>query len=40
MLVYGTSLDPPKLPLEHTGLRDTAIATLHHRVGYTAVGYC
>ena len=39
MLVYGTSIDPPKLPLEGTGLGVTAIATLHHWVGYTAVGY-
>ncbi|MGD1047416.1 MAG: AmmeMemoRadiSam system protein B [Candidatus Krumholzibacteriaceae bacterium] len=39
MLIYGTSIDPPKLPLAHTGLGTTAIATLHHWVGYTAVGY-
>jgi AmmeMemoRadiSam system protein B len=39
MLVYGTSVDPPKLPLERLGLGTTAIATLHHWVGYTAIGY-
>jgi len=39
MLVYGTSLDPPKLPLAHTGLGITAIATPRHWVGYTAIGY-
>jgi AmmeMemoRadiSam system protein B len=39
MLVYGTSVDPPKLPLEHSGLGITAIATLRHWVGYTAIGY-
>jgi AmmeMemoRadiSam system protein B len=39
MLVYGTSVDPPKLPLAHTGLGVTAIATLRHWVGYTAIGY-
>lgn len=39
MFVYGTSLDPPKLPLAHTGLGVTAIATLRHWVGYTAIGY-
>jgi AmmeMemoRadiSam system protein B len=39
MLVYGTSVDPPKLPLEHVGLGTTAIATLRHWVGYTAIGY-
>lgn len=39
MLVYGTSIDPPELPLERTGLGTTAIATLRHWVGYTAVGY-
>ncbi len=39
MLVYGTSLDPPKLPLERVGLGTTAIATVRHWVGYTAIGY-
>ena len=39
MLIYGTSVDPPRLPLEHVGLAATAIATLHHWVGYTAIGY-
>jgi AmmeMemoRadiSam system protein B len=39
MLVYGTSVDPPKLPLEHSGLGITAVATLRHWVGYTAIGY-
>jgi hypothetical protein len=39
MLVYGTSVDPPKLPLESVGLGTTAIATVRHWVGYTAVGY-
>ncbi len=39
MLVYGTSVDPPNLPLAHTGLGVTAIATLRHWVGYTAIGY-
>jgi AmmeMemoRadiSam system protein B len=39
MLVYGTSLDPPKLPLEHIGLGVTAVATPRHWVGYTAIGY-
>jgi len=39
MLVYGTSIDPAKLPLERMGLGVTAIATLRHWVGYTAVGY-
>jgi AmmeMemoRadiSam system protein B len=39
MLVYGTSVDPPKLPLERVGLGTTAIATLRHWVGYTAIGY-
>jgi AmmeMemoRadiSam system protein B len=39
MLVYGTSVEPPKLPLERVGLGVTAIATLRHWVGYTAVGY-
>jgi AmmeMemoRadiSam system protein B len=39
MLVYGTSVEPPRLPLMYTGLGVTAIATLHHWVGYTAVGY-
>jgi AmmeMemoRadiSam system protein B len=39
MLVYGTSLAPPKLPLAHTGLGVTAIATERHWVGYTAIGY-
>ncbi len=39
MLVYGTSLAPPKLPLVHTGLGVTAIATQRHWVGYTAIGY-
>jgi len=39
MLVYGTSLAPPKLPLEHTGLGVTAVATPRHWVGYTAIGY-
>jgi AmmeMemoRadiSam system protein B len=38
-LVYGTSLRPHKLPLERTGLGVTAIATLRHWVGYTAIGY-
>jgi AmmeMemoRadiSam system protein B len=38
-LVYGTSVDPPKLPLAYTGLGVTAIATLRHWVGYTAIGY-
>lgn len=39
MLVYGTSIDPKELPLETIGLGTTAIATLRHWVGYTAVGY-
>jgi MEMO1 family protein len=39
MLVYGTSLEPHKLPLAHTGLGVTAVATLRHWVGYTAIGY-
>jgi AmmeMemoRadiSam system protein B len=39
MLVYGTSINPKKLRLEYTGLGTTAIATLSHWVGYTAVGY-
>jgi AmmeMemoRadiSam system protein B len=39
MLIYGTSIDPPELPLAHTGLGTTAIANLHHWVGYTAIGY-
>jgi AmmeMemoRadiSam system protein B len=39
MLAYGTSLAPPKLPLAHTGLGVTAIATQRHWVGYTAIGY-
>ena len=39
MLVYGTSVDPAELPLEHVGLKTTAIATLRHWVGYTAIGY-
>ena len=39
MLVYGTSLAPPKLPLAYTGLGVTAIATQRHWVGYTAIGY-
>ncbi|MCX5754080.1 MAG: AmmeMemoRadiSam system protein B [Candidatus Krumholzibacteria bacterium] len=39
MLVYGTSLRPRKLPLAYTGLGVTAIATLRHWVGYTAIGY-
>ena len=39
MLVYGTSINPRKLPLESTGLGTTAIATFRHWVGYTAVGY-
>jgi AmmeMemoRadiSam system protein B len=39
MLAYGTSIDPPRLPLEGTGLGVTAIATLRHWVSYTAVGY-
>jgi AmmeMemoRadiSam system protein B len=39
MLVYGTSIDPPELPLERVGLGVTAIATLRHWVGYTAIGY-
>jgi AmmeMemoRadiSam system protein B len=39
MLVYGTSIDPPMLPLEHTGLGTTAIATIRHWVGYTGIGY-
>jgi AmmeMemoRadiSam system protein B len=39
MLIYGTSVDPAKLPLEHVGLGATAIATLRHWVGYTAIGY-
>lgn len=38
-LIYGTSVDPPKLPLERTGLGVTAIATLRHWVGYAAIGY-
>jgi AmmeMemoRadiSam system protein B len=38
-LAYGTSVDPPKLPLAHTGLGVTAVATLRHWVGYTAIGY-
>jgi AmmeMemoRadiSam system protein B len=39
MLVYGTSVEPPKLPLERVGLGVTAIATFRHWVGYTAIGY-
>ena len=39
MLVYGTSIDPPQLPLEYVGLGTTAIATVRHWVGYTAIGY-
>jgi AmmeMemoRadiSam system protein B len=39
MLVYGTSLRPHRLPLAHTGLGVTAVATLRHWVGYTAIGY-
>ena len=39
MLIYGTSVDPPRLPLEHVGLGTTAIATVRHWVGYTAIGY-
>ncbi len=39
MLVYGTSVDPPALPLGHTGLGVTAVATIRHWVGYTAIGY-
>lgn len=39
MLVYGTSLERPELELEGTALGTTAIATLRHWVGYTAIGY-
>ncbi len=39
MLTYGTSVDPPPLPLAGTGLGTTAINTLRHWVGYTAIGY-
>lgn len=39
MLIYGTSVDPAPLPLEGTGLGATAINTLRHWVGYTAIGY-
>ncbi len=39
MLVYGTSFDPPPLPLAGTGLGTTAINNLRHWVGYTAIGY-
>jgi len=39
LLRYGTSLDRPYLPVENLGLGTTAPATLHHWVGYCAVGY-
>ena len=39
MLVYGTSVDPPALPLRSAGLGVTAFATIRHWVGYTAIGY-
>lgn len=39
MLIYGTSVDPAPLPLEGIGLGKTAINTLRHWVGYTAIGY-
>jgi AmmeMemoRadiSam system protein B len=38
-LRYGTSIDLGRLPLDHLGIGVTAPASLHHWVGYAAVGY-
>ncbi len=39
LLRYGTSIDPGPLTLGETGLGVTNINTLHHWVGYAAIGY-
>ena len=36
---YSTSIDKPFLDLEDIGMGTTAVANLHHWVGYCAVGY-
>lgn len=36
---YGTSLDEPKINVSDIGMGKTAVATMHHWVGYAAVGY-
>ncbi len=36
---YSTSIAKPVLNLEHIGMGTTAVANLHHWVGYCAVGY-
>ncbi len=38
-LRYGTSIDLGRLPIDHLGIGVTAPASLHHWVGYAAVGY-
>ncbi|MBU0763740.1 MAG: AmmeMemoRadiSam system protein B [Bacteroidetes bacterium] len=38
-LDYATSIDHPVLPVSDLEMGTTAIATIHHWVGYTAVGY-
>jgi AmmeMemoRadiSam system protein B len=39
LLRYGTSIDLERLPVDLSGLGVTAPASLHHWVGYAAVGY-
>ncbi|MDZ7260494.1 MAG: AmmeMemoRadiSam system protein B [candidate division KSB1 bacterium] len=39
LLRYGTSVDLGKLPIEKLGLGQTAPSSLHHWVGYCAIGY-
>jgi len=39
LLSYGTSLDPGRLNPDAEGLGVTNINTLHHWVGYAAIGY-
>jgi len=36
---YSTSIASSPMPVEDLGMGKTAIATLHHWVGYTAIGY-
>jgi MEMO1 family protein len=36
---YGTSIDHPELPVNDLGMGKTAIANLHHWVGYPAIGF-
>ncbi len=36
---YSTSIEHKPLPVEDLGMGKTAVATLHHWVGYAAIGY-